>query len=65
MDIASASSLGSEINCSTVKYSATYGKHRSSSKNGGDPIYEKPTQCIWFSTISEAIISMGERPIMH
>jgi len=65
MDIASASSLGSEINYSTVKYSSTYGNHRSSSKNGGNPVYEKPTQCIWFSTTSEPIISMGQRPIMH
>ena len=40
MDIARASRLGSEINCSTMKYSANDGKHKSSFKNGGDTVYK-------------------------
>ena len=49
-DTARALTLGSETDCSTMKYSPAYRKHNSALKNGGDITLQEITECIRLST---------------
>ena len=42
--------LGSETDCSTVKYFTAYRKYKSSLKNEGDTTIQETTECIRLST---------------
>jgi hypothetical protein len=47
MDAVKASTTGSEMNCSMERSSTAYGKHKSSSKNGGNTAAQRDHTVPW------------------